>query len=102
LRLAKEPTVIVKGDGTTLEVPVDLRTRSSVIRAGKDVIDLDARLNGLYEPQAPTLNSNVIYHSVIVLPKLTAEERADQGVIIDVEPEPSGLLSDGGTPGSEE
>jgi hypothetical protein len=99
LRLAREPVVIVKPDGSTLEVPVDLRTRSSVIRAGKDVIDLDARLNGLYDPQAGPRLGDVIYQNVIMMPKaLDPGEPRPGGRVINVQPEPAGSLIDGRTP----
>jgi len=111
LRLAKEPTLIPRPDSTTLEVPVDLRTRSSVIRAGKDVIDLDARLNGLYDVQIPAAPrfGEVTFQNVILMPKtpecearelaqFEARERAQSaaakpeptkpGQIVDALPEP--------------
>jgi hypothetical protein len=100
LRLAREPVVIVKPDGSTLEVPVDLRTRSSVIRAGKDVIDLDARLNGLYDNPAAAPFGSVVFQSVIMMPKITDLEppqRPDPKVV-DALPEPARSLSEGGTP----
>ena len=44
-----------------LKSQVDLRARSSVICAGKDVIDLDARLNGLYDLQAGLRSGEVVF-----------------------------------------
>jgi hypothetical protein len=102
LRLAREPVTIVKPDGDTLEVPVDLRTRSSVIRPGKDVIDLDARPNGLYDPQAGPRFGEVVFANVICMPKTAELERAPgppAPKVIDVQPTPA--LTDGRTPDSE-
>jgi hypothetical protein len=90
LQAAKEPVVVVKPDGSTLEVPVDLRTRSSVIRAGKDVIDLDARLNGLYDNPAAAPLGSVVFENVILMPKIPELEPPEnpEPKVIDARREP--------------
>jgi hypothetical protein len=98
LQLAREPAVIARPDGSTLEIPVDLKTRSAVVRAGRDVIDLDARLNGLYDPQAGPRLGEVVFQNVILLPKTADVERHTK--VVDAAAEPA-ALTDGGTPDSE-
>jgi hypothetical protein len=84
LRLAKQPTLIPRPDGTTLEVPLDLKTRSAVIRTGATIVDLDARLAGVYEiPTGPRLGE-VVFANVILLPKNPDIENADAcGPVVD-------------------
>jgi hypothetical protein len=53
--------------------------------------------------QAPTLHSNVVYQSVICMPKIPELEPPEplaihQGPVVDALPEPAGSLTDGQTP----
>jgi hypothetical protein len=88
---AKKPTVIQKNDGTTIEVPLDLKTRSSVVRAGVGVVDLGAKLSGLYDPQAGPRFGDCVFVNVIQMPKTSDLEHPERLApkVIDAVAEPS-------------
>lgn len=94
LKDAKKPVVIVAGD-RMVEVPLDLKTRASVVRSGASVIDLAAKIAGVYDNQAgPTLFGDTIFQNVILMPKLPSAE-LPLGPVVDALPAPPALADDG-------
>jgi hypothetical protein len=100
LEAAKEPITLRKGDGSEVVVPGDLPARAAFVRAAPDVLSLYAELSGVMDSPPPTLNSNVVYSQVIVLPKSPAAYRFldAEPKVVEALPEPAGSLTDGRTP----
>jgi hypothetical protein len=90
LEASKEPVVLTKADGSVIEVR-DLRARAAFIRAGQGIVDSQAKLHGLYDQPAGPLFGDVVFHSVIMMPKLTDLEPREPKVV-DALPEPTDTL----------
>jgi hypothetical protein len=100
LEASKVPVTLQKADGTTIEVH-NLSARAQFIKAGQSIIDTQSKLHHLYD-QAPRLGE-AVYAWVIQMPKtddIECPQRPDPQVI-DVQPEPAGALTEGGTPDQE-
>jgi hypothetical protein len=64
---AKEPITVRRPDGSTYELPCDVRARASVIREGRGVLDLLGQVTGELRPGGEPQSVTLI--KVISLPK---------------------------------
>jgi hypothetical protein len=92
MALAKEPITLRRPDGSTIELPCDVRARASVIREGRGVLDLLGHVTGEFRPGAEPQNVTLI--KVIALPKADDPPRSPvvEGTATHLDP-PSKPLS---------
>jgi hypothetical protein len=92
MALAKEPITLRRPDGSTIELPCDVRARASVIREGRGVLDLLGQVTG--EFRQGTEPQNVTLIKVISLPKADDPPRSPvlEGTATHLDP-PSKPLS---------
>ena len=81
LQATKEPVRISKPDGSSLEIPGDLRARAAFIREGRQVLELVAAANG--DLSAGHAEARIL----IVLPVMAVQgDKNSDDCVVDIEP----------------
>ena len=82
LELSKEPITLTKADGSTTELPGDLRARASFIREARSVLELQGAATGELIKGQP----NQIGQVLIVVPARPPGGKAEEYQVIDISP----------------
>lgn len=82
LELSKEPITLAKPDGSTIEMPGDLRARAGFIREARSILELQGAASGELIKGQP----NQIGQVIIVVPARPPGGEAEEYPIIDIAP----------------
>jgi hypothetical protein len=89
LSASKEPVRVMRPDGSTMEIPGDLRSRVGFLRVATSVAELGGQATGELTREAGTITNNT-YVLVNHVPQVAPRPK-----VVDVKPEPDDCFKNG-------
>lgn len=84
LDASKQSLTVTKPDGSTLEIPGDLRARTGFIREARKIAELEGTINGDLEPAPNNINGVIIVLPQASAGKQFASEPYDTECVVDI------------------